>query len=154
MVVAENHIGISFSYTRTVDYGFSGVVNSKIIGSLASKSTEKCSGGNVDTMGTNWIRSKCQAFSAADAFGMSSSCKSVLENSVYTRVGILISQSTNAAKSCAIGKSQHSIIVEICCKNGRLYAESLAYLKGSKHPCFVMFLMVAASDMRVDGVQP
>jgi hypothetical protein len=103
VVVAENHIGISISYNRVVEGGYSGVHNSKIIGSLTDKASEKCTGPTPAAVGTTWLSQKCQAFSANDPFGFSSQCLSVMKNSEYTRVGVLIPQSTNGAKSCAIG---------------------------------------------------
>ena len=97
-VVAENHIGISFSYTRTDPLVFSGVANSLIIGSLSSS---PCS---VDALalGASWINQKCQVFSQNDPYGLSSACNSVLGTTDYTRVGVLIPQSTNAGKTCRV----------------------------------------------------
>jgi hypothetical protein len=98
VVVAENHIGISFSYYRTADNGFSGVANSKIIGSLSSNA---CIGDSPTVSGTNWAQ-KCQVFSFHDPYGLSASCESVFGSSGYTRVGVLIPQSTNGGKTCRI----------------------------------------------------
>lgn len=95
IVAAENHIAISFSYYRSGSNGYSGVSNSKIIGTLSNTACD-------ESIGTSWFTQKCQAFSANDPYGLSSSCQSVLGSSIYTRVGILIPQSLNGPKTCRL----------------------------------------------------
>ena len=52
LILAENHIGISLNFFRTTEEGFSGIVASKIIGSLHTV-------GCTDYADSNWIQD-CQ----------------------------------------------------------------------------------------------
>jgi len=54
VVLAENHIGITLNFFRVAEDAFSGVVASKIIGSLHE-------GGCADLTDSNWKR-QCQVF--------------------------------------------------------------------------------------------
>ena len=98
VILAENFIGVSFSHVRTSYGGYSGVLNSIIIGSLSST---PCTGDSPSVSGTTW-QQKCQAFSFDDPFGTASTCQSVLADTDYTRVGILIPQWTNRGKTCTM----------------------------------------------------
>ena len=99
VVVAENHIGISFSYFRSDAAVFSGVSDSLVIGSL---SQQACSEGDPAATGSTWATQKCQVFSHPDPFGLSRACQSVLAQGAYTRVGVLIPQSTSIPKTCKL----------------------------------------------------
>ena len=91
VVLAENHIGVVLDYFKTSDRAFSGVVMSKIIGSLHVD-------GFSDLPDSNWDR-RCQVFSTGDPFGLSTTCRSSISD-FYHRVGVLVSQFTNRAKTC------------------------------------------------------
>eukprot|EP01035_Chromulina_nebulosa_P018019 gene18019-23659_t len=104
VVVAENHIGISFSYFRSDDDVYSGVIDSIIIGSLRDN-LSTCNDSTTSFYDSNWGIQKCQVFSEYDPFGQSIECNSVLRESIYNRVGILMTQSTNAAKTCRLANT-------------------------------------------------
>ena len=93
VVLAENHIGVVLDYVKTSDRAFSGVVMSKIVGSLHPD-------GFSDLPDSRWDR-RCQVFSTGDPFGMSTTCRSSISN-LYHRVGVLVSQFTNRAKTCGV----------------------------------------------------
>ena len=95
--LAENHIGISLHFYKEDVNVFTGVVASKIIGSLGLD-TSRC----IDLPDSRWVRGKhCRAFTQSDPFGVQPSCGSVISQ-LYRRVGILIPQWTNKPKTCAI----------------------------------------------------
>eukprot|EP00595_Chromulina_sp_UTEXLB2642_P001523 CAMPEP_0196766926 /NCGR_PEP_ID=MMETSP1095-20130614/32902_1 /TAXON_ID=96789 ORGANISM="Chromulina nebulosa, Strain UTEXLB2642" /NCGR_SAMPLE_ID=MMETSP1095 /ASSEMBLY_ACC=CAM_ASM_000446 /LENGTH=2258 /DNA_ID=CAMNT_0042131985 /DNA_START=2674 /DNA_END=9450 /DNA_ORIENTATION=- len=104
VVVAENHIGISFSYFRSDDSVYSGVIDSIVIGSLQDN-LSTCNDSTTSDYDSNWDIQKCQVFSQYDPFGQSTECNSVLRESIYNRVGILLTQSTNSAKTCRLANT-------------------------------------------------
>ena len=92
-VLAENHIGMSLNYYRIAEDSFTGVVASKIIGSL--KTGGSCSDGSD----VSWSQ-PCSVFSTYDPLGQWGWCGSVISG-MYKRVGIMLPQFLNAPKTCA-----------------------------------------------------
>lgn len=97
IVLAENHIGINLHFYKEATNVFSGLVASKIIGSL-KLNTSTCS----DLADSAWLPShQCHGFTEGDPLGKTTVCSSVIA-SQYRRVGMLIPQWTNKARTCAI----------------------------------------------------
>ena len=97
VVLAENHIGINLHFHKEDTNVFTGLVASKVIGSLGLDN-----GHCNDLADSLWMRSRhCQAFTQSDPLGIQPSCNSVISK-LYRRVGILIPQWTNKPKTCAV----------------------------------------------------
>mmetsp|Transcript_16459 Transcript_16459/g.22492 ORF Transcript_16459/g.22492 Transcript_16459/m.22492 type:complete len:2653 (+) Transcript_16459:1-7959(+) len=97
VVLAENHIGVNLHFFKDDVNVFTGIVASKIIGSIGLN-TQQC----TDLPDSVWKRGHhCQAFTAGDPLGVRTSCGSVISQ-LYRRVGVLIPQWTNKPKTCAI----------------------------------------------------
>jgi len=97
VVLAENHIGVTLHFYKDDVNVFTGIVASKIIGSIGLN-TGKC----TDLPDSVWNRGRhCQAFTATDPLGFRTTCGSVISQ-LYRRVGVLIPQWTNKPKTCAI----------------------------------------------------
>jgi hypothetical protein len=98
VLVAESHIGINLNFFKTYENMFTAVIGSTIIGSLNIHEYGHCN----DLTDSAYYRSKqCQAFTQFDPFGLSKSCRSVVSD-MYRRVGIMVSQWTNKARTCVI----------------------------------------------------
>lgn len=97
IVLAENHIGINLHFYKEATNVFSGIVASKIIGSL-SLDTSSCK----DLPDSSWLpKYQCHGFTANDPLGKTTVCSSVIAK-LYRRVGILIPQWTNKPRTCGI----------------------------------------------------
>lgn len=95
LVLAENHIGVSLHFFKGGINSFAGVINSKIIGSLALNN-QTCE----DLPDSAWLRgSHCQVFTPSDPLGLDKSCGSSISGR-YKRVGILIPEWTNRGRTC------------------------------------------------------
>jgi hypothetical protein len=104
-LLAENYIGFHGHFIKTNIWGFSGIVNSTVISSLASVVAKE--DVSVNTMCYDLGDSlylpgrQCHAFSATDPISTSLTCQSIL-SSMYRRVGLLIPMFTNKARTCAM----------------------------------------------------
>ena len=103
-VVAENHVGVYLHYhKRGVDEMFSGVVASKVIGTL-SDSTDG-SGDCTDLPDSKYTKGQqCNAFTKNDPLGLLNECNSVIKN-VYRRVGILLPHFANKGRTCTVSET-------------------------------------------------
>lgn len=95
-VLAENHMGTSLGFVKSSSNAFSGIVNSKVIGSLSMGMN-----GCTDLSDSSWSR-MCQVFTTRDPLGVSQSCGSTLLGTQYKRVGVLLPQFMNKGRTCAL----------------------------------------------------